>query len=460
MTSTNTLRQFPVFQAVPDDQLQWFLDRADEHQVPEQTTLYKPNEPVDHLGIVVEGAIRLDSDAQGTKEEIALLGPGAITGVLPYSRMTHSITYWNVHEPTVWLTLHRDHLRPMTQECYELTEAFVHIMTSRVRHFTKQAQQNEKMASLGRLSAGLAHELNNPVAAVVRSAHSLKDHMRATPEGFKIIMKLQLSDEQVDSVNKALFRRLDEPTKPLSMLEKSSLEDELTDWLDDQNISDSLDLAGSLVEFGFTTDDLDLVLEQVGEANLTGVLNWLVNTLVTEKLVKDIANASQRIQTLVSSIKNYTYMDRGEGKTTLHLGEGIQSTLTLLNHKLRHKNIAITTKIPGDLPDICGWPGELNQVWTNLIDNAIDALPQGGELTITSEKDRDFILTKVIDNGSGIPDDIITKIFDPFFTTKPIGSGTGLGLDIVQGIIQRHNGSIKVQSKPGQTEFSVCLPIS
>lgn len=460
MISTDILHQFSAFQTVPNDQLQWLLNHVEDQHIPAQTTLYKPGDAIDYLGLILEGAIRIDSDPQGTKEEIAFFGPMSIVGVLPYSRMKEAISYWHVQEPTHWLTLHRDHLREMTQQCYELTEAFVHFMTTRVRDFTKLAQQNEKMASLGRLSAGLAHELNNPVSAVVRSANILKDHMRATPEGFKTIMKLQLSDEQVDSVNDTLFHRLDEVPTALSLLERSRQEDELTDWLDDQQVADGMDLACSLVEFGFTVDDLDYVLEQVGAANLSGVLSWLVNNLVTEKLVRDIADASQRIHTLVNSIKNYTYMDRGEGKATLHLSDGIQSTLTLLNHKLKHKNIGVTLQIPDDLPDLCGWPGELNQVWTNLIDNAIDALPDGGQLTITSEKDRDFILTKVIDNGSGIPEDIKSKIFDPFFTTKSIGAGTGLGLDIVQGIVRRHNGSIKVQSKPGQTEFSVCLPIS
>jgi len=157
-------------------------------------------------------------------------------------------------------------------------------------------------------------------------------------------------------------------------------------------------------------------------------------------------------------------MDRGEGKTTLHINEGIQNTLTLLNHKLKQKQVDVTVAFPENLPEMCGWPGELNQVWTNLIDNAIDAMPAGGKLTISAELDQrpdglTFILTKVADNGSGIPDDVRSKIFDPFFTTKPMGVGTGLGLDIVQGIVRRHNGSIKVQSQPGHTEFSVCLPV-
>ena len=294
---------------------------------------------------------------------------------------------------------------------------------------------------------------------MVRSADTLREHMRATPDAFKTIMHLNLTDEHVDAVNEALFRRLDQKPPTLTLIERSSLEDEITDWLDDHDVPDSLDLAGPLVEYGFTVDDLDWVLDRVGEENIGGVTNWLVNNLVTEKLVMDISEASKRISTLVGSIKNYTHMDRGAGRENVRLSEGIRSTLTLLDHKLKAKHISVEMDVPDDLPMVCGYPGELNQVWTNLIDNAIDALPDGGKLTITGEVDREFVLTKVIDNGSGIPDDVKDKIFDPFFTTKGIGQGTGLGLDIVKGIVKHHNGSIKVQSQPGHTEFSVCIPI-
>ncbi|OIN57969.1 ATP-binding protein [Arsenicibacter rosenii] len=464
MVSLATLRAFDYFREVPDEQLQWLLERSESQVHPAKTTLYKPDDPVDHLILVVSGQVRLDSDAQSAKEEIALYGPHSVMGVLPYSRMKTAPTYWNVQAEAELLYLHRDYLREMTQHCYELTEALVHRMTARVRDFTKLAQQNEKMASLGRLSAGLAHELNNPVAAVVRSANTLRKHMHATPERFKTIMRLQLSDAQIDVVNQLLLRLLSAPAKHLSLLERSSLEDELMDWLDDHDITDNDDLAGQLIEFNVSADDLDTLFEGVGTGNIQGVLDWLVTNLVTEKLVLDISDASGRIQTLVGSIKNYTYMDRGEGKSNLHIQEGIQSTLTLLNHKLKQKQITTTVELADNLPVLCGWPGELNQVWTNLIDNAVDAMDNGGRLEITSQIDQrpngqTFILTKVVDSGKGIPENVIDRIFDPFFTTKPIGSGTGLGLDIVQGIVHRHNGSIKVKSQPGHTEFSICLPV-
>lgn len=464
MPLLDELHRFPDFQGVPDEQLQWLIDRAEEHTFSENELVNQPGGAVDYLLLTLDGRIRIEGPS-GSQDEIVVYEAHSMLGVLPFSRLVKSMVRVVADKPTRVMRLHRDHFRDMAHEAYELTEALVHQLTTRVRTFTKQVQQNEKMASLGRLSAGLAHELNNPVAAVVRSADTLKEHMRATPEAFKVIMHLTLTDQHVDAADELIFRKIDQstaggPTQRLTLLERSSLEDELSDWLDDHGVDDGLDLVGPLVDFGFTVDDLEWMLDRVGDENLVGVTGWVVNNLVTEKLVMDISEASKRISTLVGSIKNYTHMDRGTGKEQIRLAEGIHSTLTLLDHKVRNKHIAVTVNLPPDLPTVCGWPGDLNQVWTNLIDNAIDALPDGGKLEIRSQANgKDFVVTNVIDNGSGIPDDVRDKIFEPFFTTKGIGQGTGLGLDIVQSIVKRHNGSIKVQSEPGRTDFSVCLPV-
>ncbi|CAN5191543.1 ATP-binding protein [soil metagenome] len=462
MNLLETLQKFPDFATVPDEQLQWLIDRSEEVTYPRETVLYKPKEPADHLILLLDGRIRIDNGTNSLGDELFMYDPHSIIGVLPFSRMTSFPSRFVTQTEVRILRLHRDHLLWMIQNCYGLTASLVQQMTSRIRYFTKQAQQNDKLASLGRLSAGLAHELNNPVAAVVRSVETLSTHLRATPEAFKTVMSLDLTDEQVDSVGAVFFKKMDQQSgvdkHQLSLMERTSLEDDLTDWLDDHGVDDSMDLAGPMVEYGFTTEDLDWLLEKIGDENLAGVSNWIVNNLVTEKLVSDISEASKRISTLIGSIKNYTHMDRGTGKEQVPLAEGLRSTITLLNHKIKSKHIDLTLTIPDDLPNVCGWAGELNQVWTNLIDNAIDALPDGGKIEIISQRDREFVLTKIIDNGTGIPEDIRDKIFEPFFTTKEIGKGTGLGLDIVNGIVEHHNGSIKLKSVPGHTEFSVCLP--
>ncbi|WP_019988907.1 sensor histidine kinase [Rudanella lutea] len=460
MNQLATLRQFPQFADVPDEQLTWFIQRAEFRAYAEQTTLQPAGGDVDFLTLVLKGRIWIDGGA----DELVIYDAPGILGVLPYSRL-RQVTFPVIADPGAEaLHLHRDHLRDMTGQCYELTEVMVRQMTDRVRDFTRQIQQEEKMASLGRLSAGLAHELNNPVSAVVRAADTLSEQMNATPERFKSLMAIQLPAEPVERVVQVMFQRLQQKPPTLTMLERNALEDELTDWLDDRNVAESGDLIDSLVQFGFSPADLDEIGRQIPSENLSAVLGWVVNTLETEKLVRDIGEASRRISELVKSIKSYTHMDRGEGREDVRLEEGIRNTLTLLNHKLRAKQIAVTLAIPDDLPTICGWPGELNQVWTNLIDNAIDAMPEGGQLQISAELDTRadgsaFVYTHVADTGTGIPDEIQPKIFDPFFTTKAIGQGSGLGLDIVRGIVRHHRGSIKVESEPGRTEFIICLPI-
>ncbi len=459
------LHQNPFLEHVPQDQLDWLVAHGECREYPAGTLLQHPDDPIDHLLVLLTGRVRIYTEQNGQQEEFLVFEQHALMGVLPFSRMKTTPRFWQATEDSTVLAVHRDCFRELIQTQYELTEALVHQMTTRVREITQQAQQNDKLASLGRMSAGLAHELNNPVSAVVRSADTLRQHLQATPERFKAIMAIQLTDAKVDVVNDLLFKRLENrQAAPLSLLERSNREDELSDWLDDHAVPDAVDLTEPLTEFGFTTDDLDTVLTACGDDHVGAVLGWLVNNLVTEKLVLEIGDASQRIATLIGAIKSYTHMDRGAGRETVRLREGIESTLTLLKHKLKEKHIQTAVRIPDDLPAVQGWPGELNQVWTNLIDNAVDAMDDGGTLTISSEVDpkadgTQFLLTHVTDTGSGIPADIQQRIFDPFFTTKAIGKGSGLGLDIVQGIIRHHHGKITVESKPGETRFSVCLPV-
>ncbi len=458
MPSLSDLRLFPGFGNVPDQQLQWLLDRAETDDFAPGEVLYAAHAPIDVMRFLLEGEISIVSQAD---DDLLTYVAPAVLGVLPYSRLTEATNPLVADTAVRTLTLHRRHLRDLTATCYELTQALVQQMTDRVRNFAHQAQQEEKMASLGRLSAGLAHELNNPVAAIVRNADALKNHLRATPDRFKQIMALRLTDQQTDTLNEWLFDKLDSKAKPLPLLERSNLEDDLTDWLGQHNVPDPTDLASTLATHRFSETDLAYILGEVGAANLPGVLGWVNSNLVTEKLVVDIADASGRMATLVASIKAYTHMDRGGGKEIVDLTEGIQSTLTLLGHDIRAKNATVTVQIPTGLPPLLGWPGELNQVWTNLIHNAIDALPpRAGTLLIAATPDRDqFIRISFTDNGTGIPEAIQSKIFEPFFTTKPVGKGTGLGLDIVQGIVKHHNGSLTLTSQPGQTVFTVCLPL-
>ena len=355
-----------------------------------------------------------------------------------------------------------DKIREMIRDKFELTQALVHVMSNRVREFTALQQQNEKMMALGKLSAGLAHELNNPASAIVRDSISLKKHLQLEPENFKRVIAIKINDAQVDAVNKGLFDALAIKDRPrLTLKERTRMEDNVSDWLDDKGVDNSYDLAENFVSFNFDTDKLEGLTGSIPAAYLSPILNWINTVLVTEKMVEDIQESSQRIANLVSSVKTFTHMDRGTDKQYADIHTGIGNTLTMLGYKIRHGNITLAEDFDEKLPPVKALIGELNQVWTNLIDNALDAMEINGKgtLTIITEKEQQFVQVTIMDDGPGIPPEELPMIFDPFFTTKDIGKGTGMGLEVVQRIVQQHNGTIKVKSKPGQTEFIVCFPI-
>ena len=334
----------------------------------------------------------------------------------------------------------------------------VHMMLSRVREFTAIQQQNEKMFALGKLSAGLAHELNNPAAAISRAAALLQTQVSRLPYLFESVANLQIEPGKIEKISKLIINKINSEPSPLSMMQKANLEDELTDWLYENNLADA-DSEG-LAERGFTTSELDVFKECSTKAHLPVLLEWVSNYLVTHKMADDIRVSSDRISTLVNAVKNFTFMDKNSDRQLTEIHSGIRNTLTMLNYKIRKGNITVIENYDTTIPAIKIFPGEMNQVWTNLIDNAIDAMePNGkGTLTITTSYDERFLKVSIKDDGTGIPDEIKQNIFAPFFTTKQMGKGSGLGLDVVSRIMLQHNGEVKVNSQPGQTEFEICLP--
>ncbi len=458
-----TLLAIEVLKDVPTDQIQWFINHSELQLFESGKLIFQPGEPVANTYILLEGSIKLYILQNNSQRDLSVLESGDITGYLPFSRGKISSAYGQAKTDSKLLVFPIDKMKELIQGHFELTQALVHIMTSRVREFTAMQQQNEKMMALGKLSAGLAHELNNPASAILRGSIMLKKHLQLQPESFKDVIAIRMTSEQVDIVNQKMFEILSRKEKPfLTMMERSEKEDELLDWLDARKVANGMEVAENLVEFGFSPEDLTSFNQYIPDEFLSPVLNWINNNLVTEKMVNDIQEASDRISKLVNSVKNFTHMDRSSDKQATDVHAGIRNTLTMLNHKITKGNIQIVEKFDLTLSPVNAMVGELNQVWTNLIDNAIDAMEPNGKgiLEIKTERNTDeFVVITITDNGSGIPDDIKSKIFDPFFTTKEVGKGTGLGLDVVMRIISQHNGSVKINSQPGQTEFTVCIPI-
>ena len=460
--TTERLQSIEALKNVPAEQLQWLIDNSKHYELNEGDFLFKGGELLTGTHFILRGRIKVFLNQNKGVRNTGFFETNDITGYLPFSRAASFNVNGEVIEPAQIMTFPVERIKELIDGYFELTQALVHVMTSRVRDFTARQQQNEKMMAMGKLAAGLAHELNNPASAIVRGSASLLKHLKLVPDTFKKVISIKMSNEQVDKVNDKMFSVLGRKDKPiLTLMQRTSLEDELGECLQGHSVANSQETAENLIEFGFTCNDVNEIASLVPPEHLSPVLNWINNNLVTEKMVNDIQESSQRIEKLVGAVKNFTHMDRGSDKEYINIHSGISNTLTMLAHKVRKGNVELVEDYDTSLPPVKAFVGELNQVWTNLIDNALDAMEVNnkGRLLIKTKKDREFVEVSIIDDGPGIPDEIKSQIFDPFFTTKEIGKGTGLGLDVVTRIVRQHDGSIKVNSVPGRTEFIVCFPI-
>jgi len=457
------LRQFEQLSEVPVSQLEWVIERGEVEHYNKGEFYYEKGDAINKLFFLLEGTLSFRLEQNGQYKELGRFEFGTISGALPYSRAETALAKGQAVADTTLLTLNKSYFNDLICECHEFTTILVHMMTDRVRSFTKQQQQNEKLMALGKLSAGLAHELNNPAAAIVRSAESLQSHLGTVPDKFKKMMTAKFDPEAVDFVNDMLFSKVETGVnKSESLMQRTEREDDLTDWLDDHGYGDCYALSETLADFGFDTDEMEQILDTTDEQSFPKVIEWIENVLTTEKMVAEIKEASDRISGLVNSVKSYSHMDRAGDMEPTDVHIGIRNTLTMLNHKLKKGSVSISEEFESDLPKISASPGELNQVWTNIIDNAIDAMEGRDQSTLTIEttKNGESINVLIKDNGPGIPDEIQDKIFDPFFTTKDVGKGTGLGLETVKQIVEKHKGTVNLESKPGETTFKFCFPIN
>ena len=458
------LKGSEILQQVPNEQLQWLIDNSTQVMLNDGDCLAYHNAPIDKTHFIISGKIRIFYMQNGVRTELITMGEHQITGYLPYSRAKFSIGDFCAIGATQVMVFPIEKMMDMIKQHYELTQALVNVMSNRVRDATAFQQQNEKMMALGKLSAGLAHELNNPAASIVRNAASLKDHIHSQPKIFAKLVAVNLDVHKVSTIKERITHILaNKSNAKLSLRERNLLGDELADWFDEHDIENGYEMAENFVEQGFKIDDLDGIFGCMTKESASPVFGWIHDTLISEKMVADIHDASQRIANLISSIKTFTHMDRGADRQFAHVDNGIRNTLTMLNHKIKAGNITVIEEYDETLPEVKMLVGELNQVWTNLIDNALDSMEVNGKgvLTIKTQKDNEFVKIIIADNGPGIPSEIINRIFDPFFTTKEMGKGTGMGLEVVQRIVkQQHQGTLKVNSEPGHTEFIICIPIN
>jgi signal transduction histidine kinase len=462
------LRTLFLFEALEDDQLEWLSEHGRVETRAAGTTVHAEGEEATCFFVLLSGTLSTRRQVEDTEVETVRTNQrGVYSGAtLSFIRSADVSRYFNsaraVTDCEFWVigaTEFGDQIR----EWFPMAMHMLEGMMLGFRNSQSAVGARERLLSLGRLSAGLTHELNNPAAAAVRATAALRERVskmrrklahlanaRLDPQGLTVLTELQ--ETAVEKMVKA---------EKLSPLEVADAEDVLGDWLDDHGVSEGWDLAATLVAAGVDEAWLDEIADTLPPELLADGIYWVTYALETEQLMMEIEDSTERISTLVGAAKQYSQLDRAAHQD-IDVHDGLHSTLTMLQYKIKESgNIKLVKEFAQNLPMIPAHPAELNQVWTNLIDNAIQAMPNGGTLSVRTSRDDDHVVVEIGDTGIGIPEDLHSKIFEPFFTTKPVGQGTGLGLDISYRVVtQRHGGDLRVISRPGDTRFVVRLPVN
>ena len=454
------LRPLTILEGLPDADLDWLCEHGERITLGSGERMFDRGQPADALWFVVKGAIQGFEEIGGQWLLVATTVSGKVTGMLPFSRMTHYPRHAVAREPSEVLRLDASLFKELLNVSPEIGRRLVAHMSDRVRGDVRLEQQGEKMMALGRLSAGLAHELNNPAAAVRRAATKLSEYRAKLPALVMALVRHHVSEQGLEKLEqlRGLGRHSD--TSSATALERSEREDDLLAWLEDRGVGEPWEVAATFSEANLSVEDLEDMARTVPEAALPDAVAWLGGGINSDRIVEEIKAAAGRISELVASIKTYSHMDRSHEHKPTDVRLGVDNTLKMLGHKLKEKEIQLVREYQEDLPLIPANAGELNQVWTNLLDNAIDAVDQGGELILKARLSDLWVEVEIIDDGPGIPEEIRSHIFEPFFTTKDVGVGTGLGLGIAMRIVQTHQGHIEVRSRPGETCICVRLPVA
>lgn len=457
------LRRVRVFAGLPEDQLQWFASHVEDRRYAAGDVMFRKGDPPDVLVIYLEGEVHAywdDNDHDTVYISRAGDPSTEVSGMLPFSRMTSfTVTGYAVTDVRV-LRFPVSLFPEMMQRMPLLVQRLVGIMSDRVRESATLDQQQDKLMALGKLSAGLAHELNNPAAGATRAANDLVETLASLRAADMRLCAHDLTVEQTALIAEFETKAIDHTTNApqLNSLEQSDREDAISTWLEEHGIEETWKYSGNLVEAGLDANALDQLLKPLPQSTIPDVLSRVNCQLAAARLASEIKTSTARISELVGAIKEYSYMDQASVQS-VDIHKGLETTLLILKYKLRKKDISVTRDFAENLPHIKAYGSELNQVWTNLIVNAVDAMSQGGTLKVRTKREPTDLMVEIRDNGAGIPGGLKSRIFEPFFTTKAVGEGTGLGLDTVARIIRKHRGNIRFESKPGDTCFQVRLPI-
>ena len=457
MADKSELRAVPVFADLPADQLDWFLSQSRELHLKAGEVYARQGDPADAMFVVLAGMLQARGE-RGGEPFVFSLKPGDVTGVLPFSRMTNFTVSGRAEADSRALRFPASLFPDLVQKMPELTKRLVGLMSDRIRETTRMEQQRDRLAGLGKLSAGLAHELNNPASAATRAASQLRGILQKIRDASLELGRRDLTlaqKKEIERVEKSVTQSEEPPPDALTI---SDLEDQLDSLLRSHGQNDLWQLAADLAHKNVKPQVLEHLFSSFDATTARLALVRIAASLEIVSLLHEIESSTARISDLVRAIKEYTYMDQSPVQN-VDIVKGLETTLTILNHKLK-RGVAVKRDYQRVPLMVDSFGSELNQVWTNLIDNAIDAMGGQGELRVRTYRDDNCVVVEIADSGPGIPPEVLPHIFEPFFTTKGVGQGTGLGLDTVQRIVKKHAGNIQVTSKPGDTRFQVWLPLS
>jgi signal transduction histidine kinase len=457
MVEKSELLAVPVFVGLPDDQIAWFMSQAEELNFKSGDTYFRQGDPADAMFVIMKGQIQGRGEIGGETIMFSMK-PGDVTGVLPFSRMKQFTVGARALTDATVLRFPSSHFPDLVQKMPELAQRLVGLMSDRIRETTRIEQQRDRLASLGKLSAGLAHELNNPASAAKRAAGQLREILIKIRNASHELGRRDLTPAQKSEIEKLEASFVQHNEVPLDALALSDLEDQIDSLLRSHGQNDLWQLAADLARKNVRPEALESLFGTLDAGTARAALVRIAASVEIATLLNEIENSTARISDLVRAIKEYTYMDQTPVQN-VDIVKSLETTLTIMNHKLKH-GVVVQRDYQRVPLLVNSFGSELNQVWTNIIDNAIDAMSGKGELRVRTYRDDDCVVVEIGDNGPGIPEDIKAHIFEPFFTTKRVGEGTGLGLDTTLRIVKKHRGNIQVNSKPGDTRFQVWLPLA
>ena len=457
MVEKSELLRVPAFADLPDDQIAWFISQSEELYLKAGELYIREGDPADVMFVVLEGQLQAQGEIGGDTVVVSIKA-GDVTGLLPFSRMKQFPVSSRAVTDARVLSFPASLFPNLVQKMPELTQRLVGLMSDRIREYTRLEQQRDRLVSLGKLSAGLAHELNNPASAAKRATSQLRDVLKRIRDASHELGRRDLTAAQKSEIEKLEMSFVQRDEVPPDALTISDLEDQIDSLLRSHGQTDLWQMAADLARKNIKPEALESLFATLDADTARAALVRIAASVEIATLLNEIESATSRISDLVRAIKEYTFMDQSPLQN-VDIVKSLETTLTILNHKLK-RGVVVQRDYQRVPLLVNSFGSELNQVWTNIIDNAIDSMGGKGELRVRTYREDSCVVVEIADNGPGISADVRPHIFEPFFTTKGVGEGTGLGLDTVQRIVKKHRGNIQVTSKPGDTRFQVRLPLA